>query len=143
MNAVEGLALRPTEEDKTKKIRRKLDQKKIPAENWHFYIETPESWDFDDIAPSGLQRGIEVVLLSPNTTSPGWLEQGSEESFIKIRGKLTEIIQAKAEIDRFVKEEIPEGNQLVASHKQASKKADKLKADLQSASNELAAMTYK
>ena len=67
MNAMGGLARRPTEEDKAEKIKRKLEQRKIPAENWHFYIEAPESWDFNDIAPSGLQRGIEVVLLSPNT----------------------------------------------------------------------------
>ena len=79
--------------------------------------------------------------MSPNTITPGWVEKGSVDRFIKIRGKLTEIIQAKAEIDRFVKEEIPEDNQLVAAHKQASKKADKLQADLQSACNELAAMT--
>ena len=55
--------------------------------------------------------------MSPNTTTPGWVEKGSVDRFIKIRGKLTEIIQAKAEIDRFVKEEIPEGNQLVAVQK--------------------------
>ena len=141
MNTVEGLARRPTEEDKAEKIKRKLEQRKIPAENWHFYIEAPELWDFNDKAKSGLQRGIEVVLLSPNTTTPGWVEKGSVDRFIKIRGKLTEIIQAKAEIDRFVEEEIPEDNQLAAAHKQAGKKADKLQADLQTACNELAAMT--
>ena len=96
MNAVEGLARRPTEEDKAEKIKRKLEQRKIPAENWHFYIEAPESWDFNDIAPSGLQRGIKVVLLSPNTTTPGWVVKSSVDRSIKIRGKLTEIIQAKA-----------------------------------------------
>ena len=82
-----------------------------------------------------------MVMLSPNTTTPGWVEKGSVDRFIKIRGKLTEIKQAKAEIDRFVEEEIPEDNQLVAAHKQASKKADRLQADLQSACNDLAAMT--
>ena len=82
-----------------------------------------------------------MVMLSPNTTTPGWVEKGSVDRFIKIRGKLTEINQAKAEIDRFVKQEIPEDNQLVAAHKQASKKADRLQADLQSACNDLAAMT--
>ena len=112
MNAVESLARRPTEEDKAEKIKRK-----IPAENWQFYINAPESWDFNDIAPSGLQRGTEVVLLSPNKITPCWVEKGSVSRFIKIRGKLTEVIQAKVEIERFVKEEIPEDNQLVAAHK--------------------------
>ena len=68
-------------------------------------------------------------------------KKDSVDRFIKIRGKLTDIKQTKAEIDRFVKEEIPEDNQLVAAHKQASKKADRLQADPQSACNDLAAMT--
>ena len=54
---------------------------------------------------------------------------------------MTEVIQAKSEIERFVQEEIPEDNQLVAAHKQTSKKADRLQADLQSACNDLAALT--
>ena len=40
-----------------------------------------------------------------------------------------------------MKEEIPEDNQLVAAHKKASKKADRLQADLQAACKDLAAMT--
>ena len=86
MNAVESLARRPTEEDKAEKIKRKLEQRKIPAENWQFYINAPESWDFNDIAPSGLQRGTEVVLLSPNTITLCWVEKGSVSRFIKIGG---------------------------------------------------------
>ena len=80
-------------------------------------------------------------MLSPNMTTPSWVRKDSVDRFIKIRGKLTEIKQAKEEIDRFVKEEVPEDNQLVAAHKQAIKKADKLQSDLQSACNEFAAMT--
>ena len=95
------------------KMKKKLEQRRIPKENWHFYTKAPESWNFNDTAPSGLQRGIEVVMLSPNTTTPGWVEKGSVDRFIKIRGKLTEINQAKAEIDRFVKEEVPEDNKLL------------------------------
>ena len=95
---MESLARRPTEEDKTEEIKRKLEKRKIPAENWQFYIKAPESWDFNDIAPSGLQRGTEVALLSPNTITPGWVEKGSVDRFINIKGMLTEIIQAKAEI---------------------------------------------
>ena len=67
------------------KMRKKLEQRKIPKENWHFYTKAPESWNFNDTAPSGLQRGIEVVMLSPNTTTPGWTEKGSVDRFIKIR----------------------------------------------------------
>ena len=141
MNTMDGSVRRPTETDLAEKMKKKLEQRRIPKENWLFYTKAPESWNFNDTAPSGLQRGIEVVMLSPNTTTPSWVEKGSVDRFIKIRGKLTEIKQAKAEIDRFVEEEIPEDNQLVAAHKQASKKADRLQADLQSACNDLAAMT--
>ena len=45
---------------------------------------------------------------------------------------MKKVIQTKVGIERFVKEEIPEVNQLAAAHKQAGKKADKLQADLQS-----------
>ena len=51
-----------------KKIRVQLRKRKIPEEN---YIEAPEHWDFNDITESGLQRGIEVILMSPNTVTPG------------------------------------------------------------------------
>ena len=71
MNAVESQARRPTEEDKAEKMKRKLKQRKMPAENWQFYIKALESWEFNFIASSGLQRGTEVVLLSPNTITPG------------------------------------------------------------------------
>ena len=67
MNAVEGPARRPTEEDKAEKIKRKLEQRKIPAENWHFYIEAPELWDFDDIAKSERYRGSIIVAKHDNT----------------------------------------------------------------------------
>ena len=82
-----------------------------------------------------------MILLSPNTITPCWVERGSVSRFIKLRGKLTEVIQAKSEIERFVQDKVPEDNQLVAAHKQAGKKADKLQADLQTTCNALAAIT--
>ena len=54
---------------------------------------------------------------------------------------MTEVIPAKSEIERFVQDKVPEDIQLVAAHKQAGKKADKLQADLQTTCNALAAMT--
>ena len=61
---------RPTEADLAEKMKRRLEQRRIPKENWLFYTKAPESWNFNDTAPSALQRGIEVVMLSPNTTTP-------------------------------------------------------------------------
>ena len=82
-----------------------------------------------------------MILLSPNTITPCWVERGSVNRIIQLRGKLTEVIQAKSEIERFVQDKVPEDNQLLAAHKQAGKKADKLQTDLQTTCNALAAMT--
>ena len=117
MNTMDGSVSRPTEADLAEKTKRRLEQRRIPRENWPFYTEAPETWDFNDIAPSGIQRGTDVIMLSSNTTTPSWVRKDSVDHFIKIRGKLTEIKLAKEEIDRFVKEEVLEDNQLVAAHK--------------------------
>ena len=65
-----NLPRRPTEEDKAEEILKKLEKRKIPTDDWQFYIKVPESWDFNDTAPSGLSRGTEVILLSPNSITP-------------------------------------------------------------------------
>ena len=86
---MDGSVRRPTEADLVEKIKKKLEQRRIPKKNWFFYTKAPESWYFNDTAPSGLHRGIEVVMLFPNMTTPSWVEKGSVDRFIKIRGKLT------------------------------------------------------
>ena len=79
--------------------------------------------------------------MSPSTVTPCWVEKESVDRFVKLKMKLTAIAQATAEIDRFVGEDMPDDNQLAAAHKQAGKRAEKLQADLQTACNELTAMT--
>ena len=74
-----------------------------------------------------MNKGIGVILLSPNTITPYWVDRGSVSRFIQLRGELTKVIQAKEEIERFVQKEVPEDNQLAPAHKQA----EKLQADLQ------------
>ena len=51
------------------------------------------------------------------------------------------MVQAIEEIDRFIGEEMPEDNQLASEYKQAQKRANKLQSTLQSACNELSALT--
>ena len=63
-----------------------------------------------------------MVLLSPNTITPSWVERGSVSRFIELRGKLKELMQAKGEIVRFVQSTAPDDNQLLAAHKKAGKK---------------------
>ena len=74
---------------------------------WQYYIKSPHSWDFSDVTASGLNRGIEVVLLSPNTITLTWVERESVSHFIELRGKLIEVMQAKKEIKRFVQCKVP------------------------------------
>ena len=70
INAMDGSVRRPTEADLVEKIKKKLEQRRISKKNWFFYTKAPESWYFNDTAPSRLHRGIEVVMLSPNMTTP-------------------------------------------------------------------------
>ena len=136
-DAMGNLAKKPTEEDKIEEIKKKLEKRKIPVNEWQYYIKSPDAWDFNDISSSGLNKGIEMIHLSPNTITPYWVDRGSVSRFIQLRGELTKVIQAKEEIERFVQKEVPEDNQLAAAHKQA----EKLQADLQTTCNALAAMT--
>ena len=130
-----------TEEDKTKEIKRRLEKRGIPADDWQYYVESPHSWDYSKVASSGLSKGVEVVLLSPTTCTPSSVEKGSLSRFIQLRGKLKELMQAKSEIEKFIQSEAPDDNQLLVAYKQAGKKADKLQSELQSACNALESMT--
>ena len=79
--------------------------------------------------------------MSSNTVTPCWVEKESVDKFVNLKMKLTAIVQATAEINRFVEEDMPDDNQLAAEHKQAGKRAEKLQTDLQVACNELTALT--
>ena len=130
-----------TENEKKERMRKQLSKRKIPEDLWHYYLETPEHWDFEDTTKEGLQRGIEAILMSPNTVTPCWVEKESMNKFVNLKMKLTAVTQAIAEINRFIGEDMPDDNQLAAEHKQAGKRADKLQTDLQIACNELTALT--
>ena len=60
-----NLVRRPSEEDKIEEVKKKLKKRKIATDEWQYYIKSPDSWDFDDINPSGLNKGTEVILLYP------------------------------------------------------------------------------
>ena len=48
MNTMYGSVRRQTEADLAEKMKRRLEQRRIPEENWPFYTEAPESWNFND-----------------------------------------------------------------------------------------------
>ena len=80
--------------------------------------------------------------MSSNTVTPCWVEKESVDKFVKLKMKLTAIIQATAEINRFIGEDMPDDNQLAAEHKQARKRTEKSQTDLKVACNELTALTF-
>ena len=79
--------------------------------------------------------------MSPRIVTPYWVKKASMDKFVSLKMKLTTVIQATAEIDIFVDEDMPEDNQLAGEYKTAQKRADKLQTNLQSACNELSALT--
>ena len=91
-----------TEEDKTEMVKRKLKKRTVPEDNWQYYVKSPHSWDFSDVNPSELYKGIEVVLLSPITIAPSWVEKRSVKYFIKLKGNLMELMRSKSEIEESV-----------------------------------------
>ena len=108
---------RPTEEDRVNEVKKRLEKRGIPTDDWQYHIKSPHSWDFSDVTSSGLSKGVEVILLSPTTITPSWVERGPVSRFIDLKWKLTEVMQAKGEIERFVQSKAPDDNQLLAAYK--------------------------
>ena len=73
-----------TENEKKERMRKQLSKRKIPEDLWHYYLETPEHWDFEDTTEKGLQRGIEATLMSSNTVTPCWVEKESVDRFVNL-----------------------------------------------------------
>ena len=69
-------------------MRKQLSKRKIPEDFWHYYLETPEHWDFEDTTKEGLQRAIEAILMSSNTVTPCWVEKESVNKFVDIKNAL-------------------------------------------------------
>ena len=66
VNTSDGPARGHTEEEKEEKMKAQLRKRKIPEENWRYYLQAPEHWDFEDITEIGLQRDIEATLMYGN-----------------------------------------------------------------------------
>ena len=135
LGTVEGTVREFIEEDKSEEVKQRLKKRGILEDDWQYCIESPDSWDYSEVASSGLSKVVEVVLLSPTTCTPSWVERGSLSRFIQLRGKLKELMQAKSEIEKFIQSEAPDDNQLLVAYKQAGKKAEKLQSELQYACN--------
>ena len=130
-----------SQKEKKERMKHVLMKRNIPQDLWTYYVESPERWNYEDTTEQGLQKGIKAILMSPNTVTPCWVEKESMTKFVSLKMKLTAVTQATAEIDRFTGEEVPDDNQLASEHKQAQKRAEKLQTNLQTACNDLTALT--
>ena len=128
-------------EEKKEEMRQILKRRNIPRNLWKYYIETPKDWDYDDIDESGVHNGVRNILMSQRSVRPWWIKNSSMNKLVELKLKFTAVVQAIEEIDRFTSEEMPEDNQLASEYKQAQKQANMLQATLQTACNELSAVT--
>ena len=103
----------------------------IPEEDWKYYLTPPQTWDYSIMSKSGLCKGVEVVLVTPTSCIPSWVEGESVDQFRQIRSKLKAVLNVKREIERFKGKEEPDDNFFTFTFKQAGKKAEDLQKELQ------------
>ena len=132
---------RESVKEQKESMRQTLVKRNIPWDLWEYYIETPEDCNYKDVDETGLHIGVKTILMSQKSVKPWWIKDASMDKLVSLKMKFTAVIQAIEEIHRFVGEEMPDDNQLASEHKQAQKRADKLQSNLQSACNELSALT--
>ena len=79
-----------------------LVKRNIPRDLWEYYIEIPEDWNYEDVDETGLHIGVKTILMSQRNVIPWWVKDASKDKLVSLKMKLTTVIQAIAEIDRFV-----------------------------------------
>ena len=52
LNTVENTMRGPTAEDKLKEVKRRLEKRGIPVDDWQYYTESPHSWDYSEVTSS-------------------------------------------------------------------------------------------
>ena len=133
-----------TMEERKERMRQQLVRRKIPADLWDYFLESPEHWDFGGTTKDGLQKGISTILTSPHTITPCWIEAESVNKFLNLKMEMTTVTRAVAEIKKFSDEELPEDRLLTAKRKQAQatdRPPDKLQTDLLVSCSELTVLT--
>ena len=111
----------------------KLRKRGVPEEDWSYYLKSPHTWDYNIKSESGLCKGIEVVLFTPTTSKPLWVDKSSSDEFIQLKIRLQKVLDIKKVIKIFKEEEDPDDNWFEISLKRATKKADSLQQDLRTA----------
>ena len=102
-----------------------------------YYLKSSHTWDYNIKSKSGLCKGIEVVLLTPTTSKPLWVDKSSGDEFIQLKISLQKVLDIKKAIKIFKEEEDPDDNWFEISLKRAVVRADSLQQDLRTACNAL------
>ena len=112
-----------------------LETRGVPSSIWEYYIEAPKDWDVDDIDATGVHNGVRTILMSQRSIKPWWILDSSLVTMVEIKKSFMRVIQALEEVDRFIKEDMPDDSQLNAEYNRAEKRASKLHEKLQDACN--------
>merc|ERR1711873_264394 len=80
---------------------------------------------------------VRNILMSQRSIKPWWILDSSIVKMVEIKKSFMRVIQALEEVDRFIKEDMPDDSQLNAEYNRAEKRASKLHEKLQDACNDL------
>ena len=67
----------PMKEQAAEVLMKKLKKRGVPEEDWSYYLKSSHTWDYNIKSESGLCKGIEVVLFTPTTSKPLWVDKSS------------------------------------------------------------------
>merc|ERR1711873_185397 len=70
--------------------------------------------------------GVKAILMSQRSVNPWWILESAAEKKVGIQKSFRRVIQALEEVDRFVKESMPDDSQLNAECNRAEKRASKM-----------------
>ena len=91
----------------------------------------------EDVDTKGVHNGVRNILMSQRSVKPWWIQESSLGKLVEIKKSFMKVIQALEEVDRFIKEDMPDDSQLNAEYNRAEKRASKLHEKLQDACNDL------
>ena len=77
---------------KTEDLKNKLKGRRIPEEDWIYYLSPPHTWNYSVMATSGLCKGVKVVLLTPTPCIPIWVDEKAISQFKQLRSKLKAVM---------------------------------------------------
>ena len=129
-------------EEQKENTKRTLEMRGIPSSVWEYYIEAPKDRDVGDVDTTGVHNGVRNILMSQRSVKPWWIQDSSLGKMVELKKSFMKVVQALEEVDRFIKEDMPDDSQLNAEYSRAEKRASKLHEKLQDACNDLSASVF-